>query len=62
MSFPIDDDSLSAYCVLVCSEASSNMAKFDGICFGYRAKDYDSTDELIEKSRSEAFGHAVKKR
>jgi aspartyl-tRNA(Asn)/glutamyl-tRNA(Gln) amidotransferase subunit A len=61
VSFPIDDDSLSAYCVLVCSEASSNMAKFDGICFGYRAKDYDSTDELIEKSRSEAFGHAVKR-
>ena len=62
VSLSIDhSDILSAYNVLVCAEASSNLGRYDGICYGYRAKEYENTDELIEKSRSEAFGDEVKR-
>lgn len=62
ISLPAAGDGLSAYYVISSAEASSNLARYDGIRYGYRAKDYGSIDELIEKSRSEAFGTEVKRR
>lgn len=51
-----------AYKVISCAEASSNLARYDGVKYGYRAEDYDSIDELYKKSRGEGFGYEVKYR
>lgn len=62
VSMPSVDYALSAYYVISSAEASSNLARFDGIRYGYRCKEYESIDELYRKSRSEGFGSEVKKR
>jgi len=62
VSLPAAGDGLSAYYIISSAEASSNLARYDGIRYGYRAKDYADIDELMEKSRSEAFGAEVKRR
>lgn len=55
--------SVPVYCVISCAEASSNLARFDGIRYGYRAQgDFKSIHQLICKSRSEGFGKEVKRR
>ena len=56
------DYALSVYYLISSSEASSNLARFDGIRFGYRAKDYNNLSELYCKTRSEGFGDEVKRR
>lgn len=61
-SLPIIKDGLAPYYIISCAEASSNLARFDSIRYGYRAKDYDSLEDMVEKSRSEGFGKEVKKR
>ncbi|HHW30769.1 MAG TPA: Asp-tRNA(Asn)/Glu-tRNA(Gln) amidotransferase subunit GatA [Clostridiaceae bacterium] len=61
-SIPIVDEGLSAYYIISSAEASSNLARYDGIRYGHRTKDYENVEELIEKSRSEAFGAEVKRR
>ena len=53
---------MSAYYVISSAEASSNLARFDGVRYGYRCDDYSNIDELYRKSRSEGFGSEVKKR
>ena len=53
---------LAAYYIIACAEASSNLGRFDGIRYGYRAKDYKDLNDLFVKSRSEAFGPEVKRR
>ncbi len=62
ISLPAAGDGLSAYYIISSAEASSNLARYDGIRYGYRAKDYTNLDELIEMTRSEAFGTEVKRR
>ncbi len=62
VSMPSIDYALSAYYVISSAEASSNLARFDGIRYGYRCKEYEDIDELYRKSRSEGFGREVKKR
>lgn len=62
ISLPDAAEGLSAYYIISSAEASSNLARFDGIRYGYRTKEYDNLDDLIEKSRSEAFGSEVKRR
>lgn len=62
VSLPITEEGLSAYYVISSAEASSNLARFDGIKYGYRAKDYEGIEELMENTRSEAFGKEVKRR
>lgn len=52
----------AAYYVIASAEASSNLARYDGVRFGYKSKEYESFEELCTKSRSEAFGNEVKKR
>ncbi|SHH26526.1 Asp-tRNA(Asn)/Glu-tRNA(Gln) amidotransferase subunit GatA [Tepidibacter thalassicus] len=62
ISLPHTDYAIATYYVIAPSEASSNLARFDGIRYGYRAKEYGSLEELYKKSRSEGFGDEVKRR
>ena len=50
------------YNVIVTSEVSSNMSRFDGIRYGYLTDDYENTRDLFVKVRSEGFGEEVKRR
>ncbi|MDF1757970.1 MAG: Asp-tRNA(Asn)/Glu-tRNA(Gln) amidotransferase subunit GatA [Legionellaceae bacterium] len=56
------DSWLPCYHMLASAEASSNLARFDGVHFGYRTENHSNIRELITKSRSEGFGDEVKKR
>lgn len=51
-----------AYCVIASAEASSNLARFDGVRYGRRADAYADMEELLCRSRSEGFGKEVKRR
>ena len=62
VKMPSLDYALSAYYVISSAEASSNLARFDGVRYGYRAADFADMDELYQKSRSEGFGAEVKRR
>lgn len=53
---------LPVYYIIACAEASSNLGRYDGIRYGYRADTYDSIDDMIYKTRSEGFGEEVKRR
>ena len=53
---------IPAYYVIACAEASSNLARFDGIKYGYRTKEFDGLHQMYQKSRSEGFGQEVKRR
>ena len=53
---------IPAYYVIASAEASSNLSRFDGVKYGYRAKDYDGLHSMYKKSRSEGFGAEVKRR
>ena len=52
----------SVYFTLTTIEASSNLSRYTGVKYGYRANDYSNFDEMIIKTRTEGFGHEVKKR
>ena len=54
--------SLAAYYVISSAEASSNLARFDGVRYGYRTAEFEDIGELYKKSRSEGFGAEVKRR
>ncbi len=54
--------SLPAYYLISSAEASSNLARFDGIKYGYRTTEFDNLLELYKKSRDEGFGTEVKRR
>lgn len=62
ISLPSTDAALSAYYIISSAEASSNLARFDGVKYGYRAKEFDGLIDLYERSRSEGFGDEVKRR
>lgn len=53
---------IPAYYVIASAEASSNLARFDGVKYGYRTKDYEGLHNMYKKSRSEGFGAEVKRR
>ena len=53
---------ISAYYVICTAEASSNLARFDGVRYGNRAKDVNNLKELYFKTRSQGFGDEVKNR
>jgi len=53
---------LPAYYLISSAEASSNLARFDGVQYGLRAESFESIDELYLKSRSAGFGKEVKRR
>lgn len=54
--------SLAAYYIIACAEASSNLGRFDGIRYGYRAKEADTLQDIFVRSRTEGFGDEVKRR
>lgn len=62
ISLPSTDYALSAYYMISSAEASSNLARFDGVKYGFRAEGCEGLTELYEKTRSEGFGDEVKRR
>ncbi|MEE1042718.1 MAG: amidase family protein, partial [Clostridia bacterium] len=53
---------LPAYYIISSAEASSNLARYDGIKYGYRTDSFENLDDLYKKTRSEGFGKEVKRR
>ena len=53
---------LPVYYIIACAEASSNLGRYDGIRFGYKAEHYDGTHDMVCRTRSEGFGEEVKRR
>lgn len=53
---------IPAYYVIACAEASSNLARFDGVKYGYRTEEYEGLHNMYKKSRSEGFGAEAKRR
>ena len=62
VSLPSPDAALASYCVLSATESSSNLARYDGIAYGYRAKGGGDVASLYSASRGESFGAEVKRR
>ncbi|MEG2439925.1 MAG: Asp-tRNA(Asn)/Glu-tRNA(Gln) amidotransferase subunit GatA [Acetivibrio sp.] len=60
--FPLIEYAVPVYYILASAEASSNLARFDGVKYGYRTKEYENLSDLYKKSRSEGFGWETKKR
>ena len=61
-SLDIAKYALATYYIIACAEASSNLGRFDGIRYTYRAKDFKDLKDLYKKTRSEGFGAEVKRR
>lgn len=53
---------IPAYYIIASAEASSNLARFDGVKYGYRTAEYEGLHEMYKKTRSEGFGPEVKRR
>ncbi|KRK96615.1 Asp-tRNA(Asn)/Glu-tRNA(Gln) amidotransferase subunit GatA [Companilactobacillus futsaii] len=62
VSLPSLKHAVEVYYVLASSEASSNLQRYDGVRYGYRAKDVKNIKDLFVNSRSEGFGDEVKRR
>lgn len=62
VDIPILDYAVAIYYILSSAEASSNLSRYDGIRYGYRASDVENLGELFTKTRSEGFGLEVKRR
>lgn len=62
VSLPRSNYGVAAYYIIGSSEASSNLQRFDGIRYGYRADDVKNLEDVYVKSRSEGFGDEVKRR
>ena len=61
-SLPMTKYALPAYYIMSSAEASSNLARFDGVKYGYRAENYTDLTDMYLKTRSEGFGSEVKRR
>ncbi|MGN0523850.1 MAG: Asp-tRNA(Asn)/Glu-tRNA(Gln) amidotransferase subunit GatA [Eubacterium sp.] len=61
-SMPIVKYAIPTYYIIACAEACSNLSRFDGIKYGYKAEGCNNLREVYFKSRSEGFGMEVKKR
>ncbi|MCP3951384.1 MAG: Asp-tRNA(Asn)/Glu-tRNA(Gln) amidotransferase GatCAB subunit A, partial [Desulfobacterales bacterium] len=62
IDLPNSDLGIPCYYVLAPAEASSNLSRFDGVRYGYRAEDYDDLESMYINTRSEGFGDEVKRR
>jgi len=62
VSLPNSHLALPSYYVIAPAEASSNLSRFDGVRYGYRAEQYTDLIDMYTKTRSEAFGDEVKRR
>jgi aspartyl-tRNA(Asn)/glutamyl-tRNA(Gln) amidotransferase subunit A len=62
VSLPHSPFAIAVYYLVATAEASSNLARYDGVHYGYRAKTFDNLIDMYAKSRGEAFGKEVKRR
>ncbi len=62
ISLPNTKLSIPVYYVLAPAEASSNLSRFDGVRYGYRASEYTDLADMYEKTRAQGFGAEVKRR
>jgi aspartyl-tRNA(Asn)/glutamyl-tRNA(Gln) amidotransferase subunit A len=62
ISLPSTEYAVNTYYIIASAEASSNLARFDGVKYGYRAAEYDGLTDMYERTRSEGFGDEVKRR
>jgi len=62
ISLPITEYAIPAYYIISSAEASSNLARYDGVKYGYRAEKYTDLLDLYKQTRSEGFGAEVKRR
>ncbi len=62
ISLPSTEYAINTYYIIASAEASSNLARFDGVKYGYRAANFDGLTDMYEKTRSEGFGDEVKRR
>ncbi|MCX7642919.1 MAG: aspartyl/glutamyl-tRNA amidotransferase subunit A, partial [Armatimonadetes bacterium] len=62
VSLPTTEYALAAYYIIAPAEASSNLARYDGVQYGYRAKIFEDIVAMYSRTRSEGFGHEVKHR
>jgi len=62
ISLPKTELSIPVYYIIAPAEASSNLSRFDGVRYGFRAKEYTDLIDMYKKTRSQGFGEEVKKR
>lgn len=62
VSIPSMELAIATYYIIANAQISSNLARYDGIKFGYRGEDIDSYEQLVKRSRTEAFGDEAKRR
>ena len=62
IELPLLEYAIPTYLVISCAEAASNMARYDGIKYGYRSPDAKTLEEVYSKTRGEGFGAEVKRR
>ncbi|MBQ8234400.1 MAG: aspartyl/glutamyl-tRNA amidotransferase subunit A, partial [Bacilli bacterium] len=62
IDIPYLEHAVPLYQVIALAEASSNLARYDGIKYGYRTSNYNTLDEMYKNTRSEGFGNEVKRR
>ena len=62
ISLPLTKYALPVYYIVAPAEASSNLARYDGVKFGHRAKEFKDITSMYENTRAEGFGNEVKRR
>ncbi len=62
IEMPFLDYVISTYYIIACAEASSNLSRFDGVKYGFRAENFDGLADMYNETRSQGFGDEVKKR
>lgn len=62
LSLPLIDKATAAYYVISLAEASSNLARYDGVRYGYRAQEYGDIHDMMARSRAQGFGNEVIRR
>ena len=62
IALPHTEYAIATYYILATAEASSNLARYDGVKYGYRVEDYSDLRDMYHKSRSDGFGVEVKRR
>ena len=62
VTLPKTEYTIATYYILTTAEASSNLSRFDGARYGFRAKEYSNLKEMYLNSRTEGFGKEVKRR
>ena len=62
VSMNVSKEAIAVYYIIACAEASSNLARYDGIRYGYKSDNYTNLIDMYKASRTEAFGDEVKRR